>query len=259
MDTRSKKPPSQNIESGAEAYDTKLKDLSSEEHELQLIENAIKDRERRIRQHEEVVEMKIEEVERMRRQLDIEREKFNKTMLISRLEERAYTVVEDEPCNTITDFIDLLTGAFGTAKILDQYRGELSIIYLDYISRMKDLRTAILDTARRDTGVLDARFVAEIDGLTARSFYESLPLDYSLQISPETRQHHTDVFAAAKIIAKRQELDKQRSEIRPQEMRHITPMGRPLAYSTPQRANKFSYRSNRPSYPRDPPGRPEYN
>lgn len=51
-------------------------------------------------------------------------------LLISRLEERAYTVVEDEPCNTITDFIDLLTGAFGTAKILDQYRGELSIIYL---------------------------------------------------------------------------------------------------------------------------------
>ncbi|KYQ49518.1 hypothetical protein ALC60_11412 [Trachymyrmex zeteki] len=133
-------------------------------------------------------------------------------LLINKLSKRAYYAVEDEPCNSVTDLIDLLTDAFGTAKTLDQYRGELSIIYfqpgehiLDYISRVKDLRTAILDAERREHGGLDDHFIAEIDNLTTRSFYEGLPLDYRLQVSPLTHPRHTDMFAVAKAIAKRQE------------------------------------------------------
>lgn len=78
-------------------------------------------------------------------------------LLINKLRGRAYYAVEDEPCNTVTELIDLLTGAFGFLKTLDQYRGELSTIYMgatehviDYISRVKDLRTNILDMERRD-------------------------------------------------------------------------------------------------------------
>lgn len=73
-------------------------------------------------------------------------------LLINKLGRRAYYAVEDEPCSSVTELIDLLTDAFSTAKTLDQYRGELSIVFLksgehvlDYISRVKDLRTAILD------------------------------------------------------------------------------------------------------------------
>ncbi|KYQ59958.1 hypothetical protein ALC60_01000, partial [Trachymyrmex zeteki] len=143
-------------------------------------------------------------------------------LLINKLGKRAYYAVEDEPCETVTELIDLLTGAFGTAKTLDQYRGELSIIYLkpgehvlDFISRVKDLCTSILDTERRERGRVNTRFAAEIDSLTARSFYEGLPLEYRLQLGPEMRQRYTDLFAAVKLIAKRQELDKQRFEIKP--------------------------------------------
>jgi len=113
------------------------------------------------------------------------------------------------------ELIDLLTGAFGSSKTADQYRGELSTIYLkpnehilDYISRVKDLRTDIPDMERRDKKRLDSHFVAEIDSLMARSFFEGLPLDYRLQIPPEMRQRHTVAFALAKTIAKRQEIDK---------------------------------------------------
>jgi len=164
-------------------------------------------------------------------------------LLINKLGQRAYYAVEDEPCDTVTELIDLLTGAFGSPKTLDQYRGELSTIFLrpnehvlDYISRVKDIRTAILDAERRDKRKLDPHFIAEINNLTARSFYEGLPLEYRLQISPEVRCKHTDAFAAAKTIAKRQELDRQRYRSDREQN------ARPSTYSTPTRSDYTAYR-----------------
>ncbi|KYQ48567.1 hypothetical protein ALC60_12386 [Trachymyrmex zeteki] len=190
-------------------------------------------------------------------------------LLINKLSNRAYYAVEDEPCNSVTDLRDLLTDAtftFGTAKTQDQYRGELSIIYLkpgehilDYISRVKDLRNAILDAERREHGELDSHFLADIDNLTTRSFYEGLSLEYRLQVSPLTHPRHTDMFAAAKAIAKRQELDKQRLETRPRydrekETRLLNPIERPLAHSTPHKTNPL----DRYNYPREIPERRDY-
>lgn len=188
-------------------------------------------------------------------------------LLINKLGNRAYYAVEDEPCETVTELIDLLTGAFGSPKTLDQYRGELSTIYmqptehiLDYISRVKDLRTAILDAERREKRYLDSHFIAEIDGLTARSFCEGLHIDYRLQMGPEKRRCYTEAFAAAKIIAKREELDRQRGlnrtrDSRPRFDREREPQpalvfGRPLAHSTPQRSNPLMHDYGR--LPRSP-------
>lgn len=177
-------------------------------------------------------------------------------LLINKLGRRAYYAVEDEPCDTVTELVDLLTGAFGfPPKTLDQYRGELSIIYiklnehvLDYISRVKDIRTSILDAERRDKGRLDSQFVDEVDSLTARSFYQGLPLEYRLQMGEGIKTRYANAFAAAKLIAKRQELDKLRYEPRirsEREPRSVAPVGKPLAHSTPQRADYPSYRDTR--------------
>lgn len=206
--------------------------------------------------------------------------------LINKLRNRAYYAVEDEPCDTVTQLIDLLTGAFGSPKTIDQYRGELSMIYMkqhehiiDYISRVKDLRTSIMDAERRARGHLDPRFVAEIDGLTARSFCDNLPLEFRLQLKPEAYHSYTEAFATAKIIAKRQELDRQRYEPRNRENRdrdyyRVNPIGNPVAHSTPRRFDQPMYRrDNTPrfnpprgypaaqpsAYPREslpPPNRP---
>lgn len=333
--TRSKnRPPTQSSEQGPEPHDIRSRELDTKEYELGMIENAVKDKERRLQIQESNLRQQLEQIEKAKQLLDCEREQFDQTvsareeelttrernlekrwqdseitrldefpptprytsitrpatnfsyaplggplgggsggpgepptlkvsfreatesvpyfdgyniplaqftracrrareivpsnaernltkLLINKLGKRAYYAVEDEPCDSVTELIDLLTGAFGTAKTLDQYRGELSIIYLkpgehvlDFISRVKDLRASILNTERREKGNLDVQFVAEIDNFTARSCYEGLPLEFRLQIEPKTRRSHTDLFAAVKSIAKRQELDKQRFEIR---------------------------------------------
>jgi len=171
-------------------------------------------------------------------------------LLISKLRGRAYYAVEDEPCDSVTQLIDLLNGAFGPSKTIDQYRGELSTVYLrpqehvlDYISRVKDLRTAILDAERRDRGLVESRFLTDIEGLTARSFCEGLPLEYRLQLSAEMYSRPSEAFARVKAIAKRQELDKQRFEVRRTERetyrreQPVHPIGRPVAHSTPKSYN----------------------
>ncbi|KYN16058.1 hypothetical protein ALC57_11707 [Trachymyrmex cornetzi] len=75
-------------------------------------------------------------------------------------------------------------------------------------------------------------------------------------MDPETRRRHTDAFAAAKSIAKRQELDKQREADRQRDTRYrpdrdkdrrfAAEMGRPLAHSTPHRREPPSYQLNAP-------------
>lgn len=72
-----------------------------------------------------------------------------------------------------------------------QYHLILNEHMLDYITWTKDLRTAILDAELRDRKHLNPQFVTEIDNLTARSFYEGLPLAYCLQMSPKTRQRYS--------------------------------------------------------------------
>lgn len=169
-------------------------------------------------------------------------------LLINKLRGRAYYAVEDEPCDTVTQLVDLLNGAFGAPKTIDQFRGELSTIYLkphehvlDYITRTKDLRTAILDTERRQRGTLNDGTIREIDGLTARAFCEGLPLEFRLQLNSNDHSQPFEAFSHVKILAKRRELDHERSEgprnsVRTHIYRHeIHPVGRPLAHSTPNR------------------------
>lgn len=181
-------------------------------------------------------------------------------LLINKLDRRAYYAVEDEPCETVTQLIDLLTGAFGSSKTLDQYRGELSTVYLkplehiiDYISRVKDLRTNILDAERRMKGYLDTNFVAEIDGLTARSFCEGLPLEYRLQLKPNSYRLYSEAFSEAKAIAKRLELDDQRYGSRHQDSRHaeqrrMTSVGASSSSFRPAPRSSHTYYRDSPGY-----------
>ncbi|XP_011859737.1 PREDICTED: uncharacterized protein LOC105557175 [Vollenhovia emeryi] len=125
---------------------------------------------------------------------------------------------------------------------------------LDYITRVKDLRTAILDEERRAEGSTKQETVKNVNNLTARSFCEGLPLTYRLQLSLE---HYTDPFAAfshAKSLAKRQELDNERYDSTRRSERHyerpVYSTGRPLAHSTPIKSDTPPGRFNN-RYPND--------
>lgn len=169
-------------------------------------------------------------------------------LLINRLRGRAQAAVEDEPCDNITQFIDLLTSAFGSQKTINQYRGELSIIHirkgehiLDYVSRVKDLRSAIIDSERRERGQLTNGQLADINALTARSFCEGLPLEFRLQFQPACYNQPFEAFSTAKTIARRLELDKARFEGPSKaqqwtELYPLNPIGPPRAQSTPHRS-----------------------
>lgn len=128
-------------------------------------------------------------------------------LLINRLRGRAQAAVEDEPCDNITQLVDLLTSAFGLQKTINQYRGELSIIYirkgehiLDYVSRVKDLRSAIIDSERREYGHLTNGQLAEINTLTARSFCEGLPLEYRLQFHTACYSQPFEAFKRVSLL-----------------------------------------------------------
>lgn len=138
-------------------------------------------------------------------------------LLINKLRGRAYYAVDDEECENVTHLIDHLTAAFESRKTINQYRGELSNIYLkprehilDYISRVKDLRSIILDTERREVGSISSRMEAEIDELTAKSFCDGLPLEYHSHMGNKSYYSPFEAFSAARVVAQRIELDKQR-------------------------------------------------
>lgn len=133
------------------------------------------------------------------------------------MSDRAYVAVEDEPCETVTQLIDLLNEAFGSLNSITQYRGELSRAcmkpnehILDFISRIKELRSTILDAERRTRGVLDAAVINDVDELTARSFCDGLPLRYRMLMRREHKSKPFEAFATAKAIAKRDELERER-------------------------------------------------
>lgn len=176
----------------------------------------------------------------------------NLTRLLSnKLRGRAYSAIEDEPCETVTQLTDLLNGVFGSPKTLEQYRGELYLTHLkpeehilDYITRIKDLRTSITDAERRQYGPVTSAKINEIDALVARAFCHGLPLEYRLQLSPEHHLRPFEAFTRAKEIAKQIEYDKERFEPRrierPQEKYRVHPIGRPLAQSTPTRNDRWA-------------------
>jgi len=180
-------------------------------------------------------------------------------LLINKLRGRAYYAVEDEPCETVTQLTDLLTTAFGSAKTIDQYRGELSTVYqkpqehmLDYICRVKDLRSSILDAERREIGSLSEDTISSIDQLTARSFCDGLPLQYRLQMSELLHTRPFEAFAKAKALAKREELDRDRYKTRdrrePERIineyprRQIPFAQRGISYESSRDGNRFNER-----------------
>lgn len=185
-------------------------------------------------------------------------------LLLNKLRGRAYYAVEDEPCDSVTQLIDLLNCAFGASRTIDQYRGELSSIFikhnehtLDYIARVKDLRTSILDAERRERGTLTDDAIREIDALTARAFCDGLPLEFRLQLNQSHYNLPFEAFSHVKIIAKRRELDRERYEssrggFREQAHYDLHPVGRPLAHSSPYRGginNRHTREPGRPAAP----------
>lgn len=188
-------------------------------------------------------------------------------LLQNKLRGRAHLAVLDEPCDSVAQLIDILIGAFGVHKTIDQYRGELSTTFkksnehmIEYIGRIKEMRGQIIDAEQRRRGALSPEITREIDALTARSFCDGLPFEYSSLLKSEHYANPFEAFNYVKIIAKRKELDKERLELtrqggRPIE-RYVHPIGKPLAQSTPAKTYDQGAYRGRDIAPRSPVDQP---
>jgi len=143
-------------------------------------------------------------------------------LIRNKLTGHAYLAVEDETHYTIEKFLDSLKKTFGTGKSSNYYRGQLSINYkkpnehiLDYIGRVKDLKSAIIEgdqTVLKRQLVIDE--IALIDSFALESFYEGLPREFRTELKAEGYAGLTDAFAKAIAINKRLEKDEFRAQNR---------------------------------------------
>lgn len=140
-------------------------------------------------------------------------------MLRNKLSHHAYLAVEDEVHVTVDKFLDTLKRTFGPGRSSNYYRGQLSIAYkkptehvLDYIGRVKDLRTAIIEGDQTNSNrPLTESELSSIDSFTLEAFYEGLPREYRVELRAEGYNSLADACSKIITIDKRLEREEARN------------------------------------------------
>lgn len=157
---------------------------------------------------------------RARESLPLTNEAYLVTLIRNKLESHAYLAIEDEYHITIDELLDSLKRVFGPGKSSNYYRGQLSINFmkpndhiLDYIGKIKDLRTNIIEGDQDVLGrTLTASEINAIDSFVFESFYEGLPPSYRSEMRPEDCNTLASLYAKAISASKRLERDCARYE-----------------------------------------------
>ena len=113
-------------------------------------------------------------------------------LILNKLQGHAYAAVEGSENTTVHELTKRLRRIFGPNKSTDQYRGELANVYMksnenlfDYIQRVKELQTAILDGESTEHGFIDSASRAAIEYTTMESFVNGLPSDLLIRVKLE--------------------------------------------------------------------------
>lgn len=141
-------------------------------------------------------------------------------MLRNKLSNHAYLAVEDEIHPTVEKFLDFLKRTFGPGRNSNYYRGQLSMAYkksgehiLDYIGRIKDLKTAIVEGDQTNLNrVLSEPELASIESFALEAFYEGLPREYRAELRAEGYNGLRDACSKAITISKRLEREDARAK-----------------------------------------------
>lgn len=139
-------------------------------------------------------------------------------MLRNKLTHHAYLAVEDEIHSTVDKFIDCLKRTFGPGRSSNYYRGQLSIAYkkpnehiLDYIGRIKDLKTAIIEGDQTNLNrSLTESESSSIEAFALEAFYEGLPREYRIELRAEGYDSFVDACSKVIIINRRLEREETR-------------------------------------------------
>ena len=138
-------------------------------------------------------------------------------LLRNKLQDHACLAVEDRVFDSVNDLIKQLKRTFSPAKTSDHYRGELANIIkgtnehvLEYISRVKDLRFAILEEDREYYRDFARNHPEDLDRLTLDSFVDGLPPHIRTRLFQHNFETLDEAFELAVLVDKKIERDRQR-------------------------------------------------
>lgn len=138
-------------------------------------------------------------------------------LLRNKLKDRAYTAVEDDAFRSVKSFTDRLKEIFGASRSVNQYKGELGNLakgktehVLDYISRVKDLHSAIIEGEIQSLGRLTRAQRESLEDETMECFVTGLPPDFRLRLKFEGYVDLNSAYKIAIKIEKEMERDKSR-------------------------------------------------
>lgn len=138
-------------------------------------------------------------------------------LLRNELKDRAYTAIEDDTFRTVSSFTDRLKEIFGASRSVNQYKGELGNVakgktehVLDYISRVKDIHSAIVDREVQVMGRLSRQHREALKDETMECFVAGLPPDFRLRLKFEGYVNLNAAYKTAIKVEKEMERDKVR-------------------------------------------------
>lgn len=173
-------------------------------------------------------------------------------MLRNKLSNHAYLAVEDEIHPTVEKLVDCLKRTFGSGRSSNYYRGQLSMAYkkqnehiLDYIGRIKDLKTAIIegDQTNLDRSLNEVELTS-IDLFALEAFYEGLPREYRIELRAEGYHDFADACTKVLLINRRLEREDSRNKSFRNQREHFVP-----ANSMRSQRDNFSTSPNASSNP----------
>ena len=138
-------------------------------------------------------------------------------LLRNKLQDHASLAVEDKGFNSVNDLIKQLKRTFSPAKTSDHYRGELANVIkgtnehvLEYISRVKDLRFAILEEDREYYRDFARNHPEDLDRLTLDSFVDGLPPHIRTRLLQHNFDTLEEAFELTILVDKKIDRDRQR-------------------------------------------------
>lgn len=119
-------------------------------------------------------------------------ESFLVQLITNKLTGHAAVAVDGISFTKVSHLLRKLKQIFGPDKSLNQYKGELGNAYMktneslfDYISRIKELRSAIIDGEYELYGTLNDRIIDLVDNEVLTSFINGLPSDLLVRVRLE--------------------------------------------------------------------------
>lgn len=136
-------------------------------------------------------------------------EQYLVQLIMNKLQGHAYQAVEGSQMLTVSDLTHKLKIIFGPNKSVDQYRGELGNAYMkpkesifDYIGRIKDLKTAIVDGEISACNYYDDQLFDNIERSVIDSFVNGLPPDLLVRVKLEGYNNLDEAIIKAIQVSK---------------------------------------------------------